>query len=117
MKVRGIVQGVQPQSKEDRLWPAGVCMKQLLARTLQEVMDGLLGNAILEVGIYPTKRKLLSHIVAYLSEGVVMEAPIVAVVLHDFDSMFGRVLFKSNLAASVLADLLSSWRWTKWRWM
>ncbi len=97
MKVCGIAQGVWPQGKVDHLWPVGARVEQLLARTLREVSDGLLGNAILEVGVYPTKGELLSCIVACLLEGVVVKAPVVAVVVHDFDSVFSCVLFKSKL--------------------
>jgi hypothetical protein len=94
---RNIVLGIQPQGKVDRLWPAGVLMEQLLVRALQEVLDGSLSNAILEVGIYPTKVELLPCIVACLLEGVVMKVPIVAVAVHDFDSMFNHLLFKNKL--------------------
>ncbi len=99
MKVRGIAQGVRPQGKVDRLWPVGTCMEQLLVHALQEVLDGSLGNALLEVGIYPTKGELLSCVAACLSEGVVMKAPIVAVVIEDFHPMFCCVLFKSKLGS------------------
>jgi hypothetical protein len=60
-------------------------------------LDGLLGNALLEVGVYPTKGELLSCIAACLLEGVVMKAPIVAVVMEYFHPMFGCILFKSKL--------------------
>jgi hypothetical protein len=56
-------------------------MEQLLPCAFQEVLDGLLGNAVLEVGIYPTEGELLSCFVACLSEGVVVEAFIVAVIV------------------------------------
>jgi hypothetical protein len=78
----------------------GARVKQLLARTLQEVADGLLGNAILEVSIYTTKGKLLARIMTCPLEGVVVELPIVAVVVEDFHSVFGRVLLKGKLGSN-----------------
>jgi hypothetical protein len=58
-----------------------------------EVADSLLRNAILEVGIDPTKGKLLSFCTATVLEGVVHEASIVAVVVEDADAMLlGKVL-------------------------
>jgi hypothetical protein len=56
-------------------------MEQLLLCAYQEVPDGSLGDAILEVGIYPTEGELLPCFVACLSEGIVMEASIVAMVV------------------------------------
>jgi hypothetical protein len=56
-------------------------MEQLLPCAFQEVPDGLLGNAILEVGIYPTEGELLPCFMACLLEGIVMEASIVAMVV------------------------------------
>ncbi len=97
MKVRGIAQGIWPQGKVDRLWPAGACVEQLLVHALREVLDGLLGDTILEMGVYPTKSELLPSVVACLSDGVVVKAPVVAVVVRDFDSVFGHILFKSKL--------------------
>jgi hypothetical protein len=49
-------------------------MEQLLPCAFQEVLDGLLGNAILEVGIYPTEGELLPCFMSCLSEGIVVEA-------------------------------------------
>jgi hypothetical protein len=65
----------------DCLWPAGAHVEQLLARTFLEVLDGFLGNAILEVGIYPTEGELLPCFVACLLEGIVVKASIVAMVV------------------------------------
>ncbi len=97
MKVHGVVQRIWPQRKVNPLGPAGARVEQLVVHALQEVLDGLLGNAILELGIHPTKSELLSRIVACLLEGVVVKTPIVAVVMEYFDPMFGRVLFESKL--------------------
>ncbi len=63
-------------------------MEQLLAHALQEVLDGSLGNAILEVAIYPTKGELLPCVMACLSEDVVVEASVVAMVVKDLDPVF-----------------------------
>jgi hypothetical protein len=49
----------------------------------------VLGNAILEVGVYATEGKLLACVVACLLEGIVGEAPIVAVVVLDPNAMLG----------------------------
>ncbi len=61
----------------------------MLACALGEVADGALGDAILEVGIYATEGKLLVCVVACLPEGIVREAPIVAVVVLDPNAMLG----------------------------
>jgi hypothetical protein len=71
------------------LWPASVCVEQLLASALGEVADGALGNAILEVGIDAAEGELSSCIVAGLLEGVVVEAPVVAVVMLDPHTVLG----------------------------
>ncbi len=57
-------------------------MEQLLA-------DGALGDAILEVGIDTAEGELLLCIVAGLLEGVVVEAPVVAVVMLDPRAVLG----------------------------
>ena len=62
-------------------------MEQLLARALQEIADGALGNAILEGGIHAADSELLSRIVTGLLEGVVVEAPVVAVVVEDLHAV------------------------------
>jgi len=59
----------------------------LLACALGKVADGALGDAILEVCVYATEGKLLACVVACLPEGIVGEAPIVAVVVLDPDTM------------------------------
>ena len=45
-------------------------MEQLLARSLREIADGALGDAILEVGIDAAEGELLSSVMAGLLEGV-----------------------------------------------
>ena len=64
------------------LRPASACVEQLLACALREIADRALGNAILEVGIHATEGELLSRVMAGLLEGVVVEAPVVAVVVE-----------------------------------
>jgi hypothetical protein len=81
----------------DCLGPAGTRVKQLLACALQEVMDGSFGNAILEVRVRPSKGKLLLRVMTCLSEGIVVELPIVVLVVKDFHSMLNRVLLKCKL--------------------
>ncbi len=71
------------------LWPASACVEQLLASALGEVADGALSNAILEVGIDAAEGELLSCVVAGLLEGVVVEAPVVAVVVLDPHTVLG----------------------------
>ncbi len=81
MKVGCIAQGIWPQSKVDCLWPAGARMEQLLPCAFREVSDGSLGDAVLEVGIYPTEGELLPCFMACLSGGVVVKASIVAMIV------------------------------------
>jgi hypothetical protein len=67
-----------------------------------EVVNGLLGNAILEMCVYTTKGELLLHIMAGLLGGVVMEMPVVAVVVLDSHTVLGGVLLKSALGGNCL---------------
>ncbi len=69
-------------------------------------MDGSLGNAVLKVGIYPTKGELLPCVMAFLLEGVVMEASVVAMVAQDFDSVFCRILFEGKLGSKCFVRLV-----------
>ena len=64
-------------------------MEQLLACALRKIADGALANAILEVGIDATEGELLSRIVSGLSEGIVLEAPVVAVVVENLYAVLG----------------------------
>ncbi len=81
-------------------------MEQLLPCTFQEVPDGLLGNDILKMGIDPTYGELLPCVMACLSEGVVMKASIVAVIMEDLDSIFCSILFKGKLGSKCFAGLV-----------
>ncbi len=64
------------------LRPASACVEQLLARALREIADGALGDPFLKMGIHAAEGELLSRFVAGLPEGVVVEAPDVAVVVE-----------------------------------
>ncbi len=64
-------------------------MEQLLARALQEVADGALYDPILKVGIDAAEGELLSRFMTGLFEGVVLEAPIVAVVVEYPHAVLG----------------------------
>ena len=55
----------------------------MLACTVGEVPNAALGDTILEMGFDATKGELLPSVVACLLEGVVLEAPIVAVIVLD----------------------------------
>ncbi len=75
-------------------------------RAFREVLDGLLGDAILKVGIYPTEGELLPCVAACLLEGIVMESIVVAVVVHDFDPVLGRILYKDVLGSKCFVRLV-----------
>ncbi len=62
--------------------PASACVEQLLACALREVADGELSDPILEMGIDAAEGEQLSHFVAGLFEGVVLEAAVVAMVVE-----------------------------------
>ena len=64
-------------------------MEQLLACAFREIADRALGDAILEMSIDSAEGELLSRVVAGLFEGVVLEAPIIAVVMEDFHAVLG----------------------------
>ena len=89
MKECGVAQGVGPQCKVDCCRQASTSMQQLLARALQEVADGALDDAILEVGIEAAEEELLVHVMARLFEGIVGELSIVAVIMLNFDYVLG----------------------------
>ncbi len=64
-------------------------MEQLIACALREIADRALGDAILEVGIDAAEGELLSRVVAGLSEGIVLETPVIAVLVEDFHAVLG----------------------------
>ncbi len=71
------------------LRPVSASVKQLLTRTLQEVADGLLDDAILKVCVYATEGKLLALCVAGLFERVIRKLPVVAMVMLNFYAILG----------------------------
>ncbi len=83
----------RPVGQVDGGRPALARMEKLLPRTLLEISDGFLCNAILEVGIDPTEGELLSFGAAAILEGVVCILSVVAVVVEDADAvLLGKVL-------------------------
>jgi hypothetical protein len=64
-------------------------VQQLLARALQEIADGALGDAFLEVSIYATEGELLARVVARLLECIVGESTVVAVIMLNFYTVLG----------------------------
>ncbi len=86
------------------LWPARASVKQLLMPALQEVADGLLGDAILKVCVYATEGKLLVLFVTGLFERVVGKLPIVAMVMLNFYAVLGSKGLKGALGCDGLTD-------------
>ncbi len=84
------------------LRPASASVKQLLTRTLQEVLDGLLGNAILKVCVYATEGKLLALFVAGLFERVIGTLPVVAMVMLNFYAVLGSKGFEGAFGSNGL---------------
>jgi hypothetical protein len=91
----GIAQGIWPKHEVHCLQPASASVQQLLVRALQEVTDGALGNAILEVSIYATEGELLALLVVCLFECIVGYPTIVAVVMLNFYAMLSGKGLKS----------------------
>jgi hypothetical protein len=89
MKECGIVQGVWPKRKVHCLRPSSANVKQLLMCALREVVNGLLGDAILEVSVYTTEGKLLALFVACLLERIVRELLVVAMIMLIFYAVLG----------------------------
>ena len=72
-------------------------MQQLLARALRQVANRALGNSILEMGVHAAKGELLSRLVACLSEGVVLESAIVAMIVQNFNTVVSGELLEGTL--------------------
>jgi hypothetical protein len=70
-------------------------MEELLPCPLQEVVDGSLSDAILEVGIGPTEGKLLLLCLTCRAKFVVRKAAIVAMVVLDSHTVLGGKTFES----------------------
>jgi hypothetical protein len=88
---------VRPKSCADGLGPPLPCVQELLASALREVVDGLLGDAILEVHIYPAKGELLALGLACLTEEAVGKSTVVTVVVGDTDAMLSGKSFEDVL--------------------
>ena len=84
------MQGIWLKRKVHCLRLASTSVQQLFALALQEVADGALGNAILEVSVYATEGELLARIVARLLEHIVRELTVVAVIMLNFYTMLGN---------------------------
>ncbi len=69
---------------------------------LGKVSNGLLGNAILEIGVYTTEGELLSCFLACLLKGIVVEVPIVAVVGLDFYAVLCCILLEGVFGSNCL---------------
>ena len=83
------MQCVGPQCEMHRCGPSSPGVQQLLLCAFGEVADGVLGDAILKVGVHATEGELMVCIVACLFEGVVGKSTNVTVVVVDSDTMFG----------------------------
>ena len=92
-----MVQSVWPKGCADGLGPPLPRVQELLASALREVADGLLGDAILEVRIYPAKGELLALGLACLTEEAVGKSTIITVVVGNTDAMLSGKLFKGVL--------------------
>ena len=92
--VNGTPQCIWPEGQVDGGRPALARMEELLPRTLSEVPDGFLCNAVLEVGIDPTKDESLPLCTVAAIEGVVCKLSIVAVVVEYADAVLLGKVFK-----------------------
>jgi hypothetical protein len=79
-------------------------MEELLPCPLREVADGLLSDAILEVGIGPAEGKLLLLCLTCRAKFVVRKAAIVAMVVLDLHAVLGGKAFKSALGIEGLQE-------------
>jgi hypothetical protein len=84
------------------LQPASASVKQLLMHALREVVDCLLGNAILIVCVYATEGKLLALFVTGLFERVVEKLPIVAMVMLNLYTILGGKGIKGTFGGNGL---------------
>ncbi len=93
MEVDSTPECIRPEGQVNGGRPALAHMEELLSRTLSEISNGFLRNAILEVGIDPTDGESLSLSTAAVLEGVVCKSSIVAVIVEDADAvLLGKVL-------------------------
>ena len=71
----------------------------------------------MEVGIHAAEGELLSHIVAGLLEGIVVEVPVVAVVVEDLRAVLGGKCLKGVFGSENFGGCIVDWGWTKRRWL
>ncbi len=69
-------------------------------------MDGALGDPILKMGIHAAEGELLSRFVAGLFEGVVLEAPIVAVVVEYPHAVLGNECLEGEFGSESLCGCI-----------
>jgi hypothetical protein len=92
--VNGAPEGIWPKGQVDGGRPSLVSMKELLPCTLSKVPDGLFCNAILEVGVDPTKGESLPFCTAAVLEGLVCKLSIIAVVVEDGEAVLLDKVFE-----------------------
>ncbi len=97
MKVDGAPEGIWPKGQVDGGQPSLARMEELLPCTFAEVPDGFFRNAVLEVGIDPTKGETLPLCTAAVLEGVVHDLSIVTVVVKDADAVLLGEVFECAL--------------------
>jgi hypothetical protein len=88
---------IRPEGQVDDGRQALARMEELLPCTIPEISDGLLYNAILEVGIDPTEGESLSFSIAAILEGVVCKLSVITVVVEDADAVLLGAVFKGSL--------------------
>ena len=77
----------------DGRWPTMMCAEQLFPRTLTEVLNGLLSDPILEMGVDAAEGEPLICARTCSFEVVVSKSTIVAMVMQYFDAvLIGKVL-------------------------
>ncbi len=94
MHQRRIAQCVWPQSCVHCRWQLLACMQELLSGAFREVLDGTLGNSILEMHIDPAEGELLLVLLACLLECIVRKSTIVAMVVFDGYTVLGSKSLK-----------------------
>jgi hypothetical protein len=87
VEVGGVPEGIWPKGQVDGGGPLLACTEELLLCTLAKVPDGFYCNAILEVGVDPTKGEPLPLGAAAVFEGSVHKLSVVAVVVEDADAV------------------------------
>ena len=111
MEVDSTPKCIRQESQVDGGRPALARMEELLPRTLLEISDGFLGNAILEVGVDLTEGELLPFGTAAVLEGVVCKSSIVAVgVEYAYAVLLGEV-FKGLFGFHGLLEGSLAMRW------